>query len=266
MPFYQYRNREIQRKTCLRGFGGREFVLSAVFAAETLKEHTQTFEAGKFYVPIGSFLTRFTAKYNNGKEELGPEPTKVKIYEKAGTNADAVQTLTLAASKENKGSFTLSFGGQTTAPIKVEEEGEKPTGAEIVAALVKLSTIATSANIESPNAAKTMKEEAIKIKFIGELGNRPQPLLVVDNSGMESKESKGKITAATTTPGTTAEKIIGVYDGPEWDFWGNEASNENLDQPIPIYFQSCVFNKVLLPEYAKYGVEAEEALKTCSFV
>ena len=72
MAFNQFRNREIQRKTCLRGFGGRDFILSAVFASETLKEHTQNYEAGKFYVPIGSFLTRFVAKY----ESIEPEDRK----------------------------------------------------------------------------------------------------------------------------------------------------------------------------------------------
>lgn len=257
MPFNQTRNREIQRKTCLRGFGGREFVLSAVFAAETLKEHKQSFEAGKFFVPVGSFLTYFTAKY----EAIEPEPTKVKIFEKLGTNADAVQKLTLTG-EEIEGTFTLSYGGQTTAAIEAKE----PTGTKIIEELVKLSTIATSSNIKSTNAAKKLSEEPIAIEFIGELGNMPQPLLIVNYAGMKSKESKGKIVATTTTPGTTAEKIIGVYDGPEWDFWGNEAANENLDQPIPIYFQSCVFNKVLLPEYNKYGLLAEEALKTCSFV
>ena len=258
MPFNQYRNREIQRSTCLRGFTGRDFILSAVFAAETLKETAGLkYEAGKWYVPIGSFLTYFTAKY----EAIEPDPTKVKIYEKLGTNKDAEQKLTLTG-EEIGGTFTLSFGGQTTAAIEAKE----PKGSKIIEELVKLSTIATSANIESTNPTKKLSEEAIVIKFTGELANKPQPLLVVNYSGMTSKESKGKIVATTATAGTTAEKIIGVYDGPSIDYWGNEAANENLDEPVPIYFQSCTFDKTKLPEYTKYGLEAEEALKTCTFV
>lgn len=256
MPFNQFRNREIQRKTCLRGFAGRDSIKSCFFAAETLKEHSQNFEAGKFTVPVGSFLTYFVAKY----EAIEPDPTKVKIYEKLGTNANAVQTLT-ESGEEIGGTFTLSYGGQTTAAIKAKEV----TGTEIIEALIKLSTIATSANIKSTNAAKKISEEPIKIEFIGELGNKPQPLLVVNYSGMTSKESKGKIVAATTTPGTTAEKIMGVYDGPEWDFWGNEAGNENFNEAIPVYFHSCSFDITKLPEYTKYGLEAEEALKNCTF-
>ncbi len=81
------------------------------------------------------------------------------------------------------------------------------------------------------------------------------------------KESKGKVTAVTTTAGTTAEKIMGVYDGPDIDFWGNTAGEEglNLDQAIPVYFHSCSFNINQLPEWRKYGLLATEALKNCTF-
>lgn len=253
MPFTQFRNREIQRKTCLRGFAGRDSIKSCFFAAETLKENKQGYEAGKFFVPIGSFLTKYVSGAN-------ADPTKVKIYEKIGTNANAVQTLTLTG-EEIGGTFTLSYGGQTTAAIAAKE----PTGTKIVEELVKLSTIATSANIKCTNAAKKLSEEALKFEFVGELGNLPQPLLVVNFSGMTSKESKGKIVATTTTPGTTAEKIMGVYDGPEWDFFGNTELEQNFDEPIPVYFHSCSFNIAYLPEYTKYGLEAEEALKNCTF-
>ena len=256
MPFSTFRNREIQRKTCLRGFGGRDIIKSAWFAAETLKEHaTSGYEAGKYYVPIGSFLTYFVAEY----EGIAPEPTKVKIFEKLGTNADAVQKLTLTG-EEIGGTFTLAYGGQTTAAIAYNAKGS-----EIVTALAKLSTIATSENIECTNPTKKLGEEALSFKFIGELANKEQPLLVVNYTGLTSKESKGKIVATTTTPGTTAEKIIGVYDGPEFDFYSNEKENMNLNEPVPIYFQNCSFNIALLPEFTKYGLLAEEALKTCTF-
>jgi hypothetical protein len=258
MPWNQFRNREIQRKTCLRGFAGRDSIKSCFFAAETLKENSQNFEAGKWTVPIGSFLTYFVAKSG----EIESDPTKVKIFEKLGTNANAVQTLTLTG-EEIGGTFTLTYGGQTTAAISAKE----PTGTKIIEELVKLSTIATSENIKSTNAAKKLSEEAIKIEFIGELGNQAQPLLVVNNAGVTSKESKGKITATTTTPGTAAEKIMGVYDGPDQDFWGNTAGSEteNFDEPIPVYFHSCSFNIAFLPEFRKYGLLAEEALKNCTF-
>src|ERR1035437_8606942 len=244
MPFNQYRNREIQRASCLRGFGGRDFIRSAVFAAETIKETAGLkFEAGKWNVPIGSFLTLFTAKY----EAIEPDPTKVKLYEKLGTNANAKQTLTQTG-EEIEGTFTLTYGGQTTAAIKAKEV----TGTEIVEALVKLPNV-TSTNIKSTNPTKKISEEAIKFEFIGEQASKPQPLIVVNIAGMKSKESKGTVVMTTATAGTTAEKIIGVYDGPSIDFWGNEAANENLDEPVPVYFQSCTFDIGKLPQYPLYG-------------
>jgi hypothetical protein len=255
MPFNQFRNREIQRNTCLRGFAGRDSIKSCWFAAETLKEKKLGYEAGRFTVPVGSFLTYFVAKY----ESIEPEPTKVKIFEKLGTNANAVQTLTETGSPTG-GTFTITYGGQTTKGISY-----KATAKAIVEALVELSTIATSENIKTTNTeTKTIEEEAIKIEFKGELGNQAQPLFVVNSAGLTGGTTP-KVTPTTTTPGTTAEKIMGVYDGPEWDYWGNTAEESNFNEPIPVYFHSCSFNIEKLPEYRKYGLLAEESLKTCTF-
>lgn len=255
MPFNQFRNREIRRNTCIRGFTGREYVRSAWFAAETLKEKTQGFEAGRFTIPIGSFLTYFVAKY----ESIEPDPTKVKIYEKLGTNANAVQTLTETGSPTG-GTFTVTYGGVTSGAIKYNA-----SITEIATALVAMSTFATSENVEvTSEESKPINEKAVKVTFKGELGNQSQPLLVVNSAGLTGGASP-KVTPTTTTPGTTAEKIIGVYDGPEWDAWGNTAEETNFNEQIPIYFQNCAFDKNKLPEYKKYGLLAEEALKTCTF-
>lgn len=255
MPWNQFRNREIQRKTCLRGFAGRDSIKSCFFAAETLKEHSQNYEAGKWTVPVGSFLTYFVSKY----ESIEPDPTKVKIFEKLGTNANAKQTLTETGAPEG-GTFTVTYGGQTTGAIKYNA-----TIAEFATALVALSTIATSENVAvTSSESKPINEKAAVVEFKGELGNQAQPLVVVNSAGLTGGTAP-KVTPTTTTPGTAAEKIMGVYDGPEYDYWGNEAGNENLNQAIPVYFHSCSFNKAMLPEYTKYGLLAEEALKNCTF-
>lgn len=255
MPWNQFRNREIQRKTCLRGFAGRDSIKSCVFAAETLKEKSQNFEAGKWIIPVGSFLTYFVSKY----ESIEPDPTKVKIFEKLGTNANAKQTLTETGSPTG-GSFTATYVGQTTGAIKYNA-----SITEIAEALIKLSTIATSENIAVTSVeSKPINEKAVVIEFKGELGNQAQPLIVVNSTGLTGGTTPA-VTPTTTTPGTAAEKIMGVYDGPEWDLWGNEAGNENLNELIPVYFHSCSFNKAFLPEYTKYGLLAEEALKNCTF-
>jgi hypothetical protein len=257
MPFAQFRNREIQRKTCLRGFTGREMIKSCFFAAETLKERSQNYEAGKFTIVNGSFLTYFVAKY----ESIEPEPTKVKLFEKLGTNTNAVQTLTETGSPTG-GTFTITYGGVTSGNIKYNA-----TITEIAEALTAMSTIASGENIEvTSEESKPLNEKAAKVKFIGELGNRIQPLFVVNSTGLTGGTTP-KVTPTTTTPGSTAEKIMGVYDGPDFDFWGNTAGEEglNLDEPIPVYFHSCSFNIAQLPEYRKYGLLAEEALKNCTF-
>lgn len=255
MPWNQFRNREIRRSTCLRGFTGRDYIRSGWFAAETLKEKTQGFEAGRYTIPIGSFLTNFVSKY----ESIEPDPTKVKIFEKLGTNANAVQTLTETGSPTG-GTFTVSYGGQTTSGIKYNA-----TIAEIATALIGLSTIASSENVEvTSEESKPINEKAAKITFKGELGNEAQPLVVVNSTGLTGGTTP-KVTPTTTTPGTTAESIIGIYDGPEQDFYGNTAEEVNLNEPIPIYFQNCAFDITKLPEYKKYGLLAKSALTTCTF-
>lgn len=258
MPFNQFRNREIQRKTCLYGFAGRDAIKSCFFAAETLKTKEQTFEAGKWTIPVGSFLTYFVAKSG----EIEPDPTKVKIFEKLGTNANAVQTLTETGSPTG-GTFTLTYGGQTTAGISFEA-----TGTKIVEELIKLSTIATSENIAIKSTGSTkISAGAAEVEFKGELGNQAQPLLVANSTGLTGGTTP-KVTPTTTTPGTAAEKIMGVYDGPDIDLWGNTAgeNTENFDEAIPVYYHSCSFVKLKLPEYNKYGLLAEESLKNCTFV
>lgn len=255
MPWGVFRNREIRRSTCLRGFTGRDYVRSGWFAAETLKEKSLPYEAGRFTIPVGSLLTNFVAKY----ESIEPDPTKVKIFEKLGTNANAVQTLTETGSPTG-GTFTITYGGQTTSGIKYNA-----TIAEIATALIGLYTIASSENVEvTSEESKPINEKAAKITFKGELGNQAQPLVVVSSTGLTGGTTP-KVTPTTTTPGTTAEKIIGIYDGPEWDGYGNTAEEPNLNWQIPIYFQNCAFDKNRIPEYTKYGLLAEEALKTCTF-
>lgn len=255
MPWNIFRSREIQRNTCIRGFTGRDNIKSCFFAAETLKETKLPYEAGRFTVPVGSFLTYFVAKY----ESIEPDPTKVKIFEKLGTNANAVQTLTESGSPTG-GTFTLTYGGQTTENVKYNA-----TIAEIATALVKLSTIATSENVEvTSEESKPINEKAAKVTFKGELGNQAQPLIVVNSTGLTGGTTP-KVTAVTTTPGTAAEKIMGVYDGPEWDFMGNTAEEVNLNEPIPVYYHAVSFDITKLPEYRKYGLLAEESLKNCTF-
>lgn len=241
MPWNQFRSREVRRVTCLRGFAGRDSVKSAWFDATTLTANSE----GRYQVPIGSFLTKSTT-----------DPTKVKVFEKLGTNANAKQTLTETGAPEG-GTFTVEYGGVVSGAIKYNA-----TIAEILAALVKMSTIGSSENVAVTSAeSKPINEKAAVVEFKGELANQAQPLFVVSSAGLTGGTAP-KVTATTTTAGTTAEEIIGVFDGPDKDFWGNTISS---DEPIPVYFHACDFDITKLPQWTQYGLLAKTALSTCTF-
>lgn len=239
-----FRNREITRETCLRDFAGRDSIRSAFFDASTLPESYKE-EGGRYRLPIGLFLTKSTS-----------DPTKVKIFENLGTNTNAKQTLT-ETGEPTGGTFTVEYGGVVSGAIKFNATAE-----EIQTALIKMSTIGTSENIAVTVAeSKKLSEKPAIVEFKGELGNLPQPLFVVNSTGLTGGTTP-KVTPTTTTPGTTAEKIIGVFNGPDKDFWGNTVSK---DEPIPVYFHACTFDITKLPQWTQYGLLAEKALANCNF-
>lgn len=237
MPFNVKREREITRATCLRHFAGRESIKSGVFDATTLTE-----VGGFFQVPIGTFLTASVAS----------DPTKVKAYQALGANANDVQTVSTTGVPTG-GTFTLTFNGATTAGIKFNA-----TAAEVAAALAALSTIAAGTNVKATGGALPT---AVVVTFEGLLGNKEQPLMTANGAGLTGGATP-TATVVHTTPGTSAEKIIGVFDGPQRDFFGNSAA---ADMPIPIYYHTCAFDVSKLQNWNLYGAAAMLALPTCEF-
>jgi hypothetical protein len=217
-----YRNREIARKTCLRGFAGRDAIKNAVFDASTLTADGN----GRYYVPIGSFITASTT-----------DPTKVKI---TGTPTG--------------GTFTLTYNGVTSGAIAYNA-----SAANVLTALVAMSNFGTSSNVSTGGGA--LPGTAVTVTFQGELGNQPQPLMTANGAGLTGGTSPA-VTVTTTTAGTTAEKIIGVFDGPDRDFVG---ATVGADEPVPIYFHSCAFDITMLPGWVQYGATAVAALPNCDF-
>lgn len=237
MAFNLTRSREVARITCLRGFTGRDNVLSAVFDATTLTADGN----GRYIVPIGSFITKSTT-----------DPTKVKIYAGLGANANAVQTVTITGTPTG-GTFTLTYAGQVTAPIAFNA-----SAATVLAALIALPNIATASNVATGGGA--LPGAAVTVTFQGELGNQPIPVMTINIAGLTGGAPAGTVT--TTTPGTTAETIIGVFDGPDRDFAANTVA---ANEPTPVYYHSCVFDISKLPQWVQYGLVAQTALKTCQF-
>lgn len=249
----QYRAREIARVTCLRAFAGRASIMSGVFDATTLTAATLNPPAqyvtiwnaagtSQFMVPVGSFLTKSTT-----------DPTKVKVYTGAGTNANDVQTVSITGTPTG-GTFTLTFNGQTTAGI-----AQNATAANVITALTALPNIGAAANIAGTGGG--LPGTPVVLTFGGLLGNQPQNLMTANGAGLTGGTTPA-VTVTHTTPGTSAEKIIGVFDGPDQDFFGNASGD---DVPIPIYFHSCSFDITKLQNWAAFGAAAETALNSCTF-
>lgn len=231
------RQRVISRDTCIIGFTGVNYVGSYVFDATTLTADSNGF----YYIPAFSFIT----------PSVSNDPTKVKVYQGLGSNVNAVQTLT-ASGTVSGGTFTLTYNGQTTAPIAFNA-----SAAAIQAALVLLSNIGSTANVACAGGA--LPGTPVTVTFQGLLGNQPQPLMTVTSSLTGTTPA---LTPTTTTTGQTAEHIIGVFDQLEYDFFGNGVADNEV---IPVYTSYTIFDNTKLNNWLSYSALAIAALPTCEF-
>lgn len=249
-----YRTREIARQTCIRGFTGRQIIKSGVFDASTLTPVTFTPPAQYsaiygsslqavtgFVVPIGSFLTKSTG-----------DPTKVKVYQGLGVNQNDVQTVSITGSPTG-GTFTLTFNGQTTTAIPFNA-----SAAVVAAALAALSNVG-GGNVSASGGPEP--GTPVVVTFIGLLGNVVQPAMTANSGGLTGGSSP-TATVTHTTPGTTGESIIGVFDGPDRDYFNNTVA---ADEPVPIYFHSVSFDVSKLQNWQAFGEAAIVALPSCTF-
>ena len=231
------RQRIIDRSSCILGFTGNALVLSMVFDATSLSPDSNGF----YYVPAFSFVTPAVAT----------DPTKIKVYQGLGSNVNAVQTITVTGTPTG-GTFTLTYAGQTTAPIAYNA-----SAATVQAALAALTNIAAG-NVACAGGA--LPGAAVTATFQGLLGNEPQPLMTAVSS--LTGGTAPAVTVATTTVGQTAEHIVGVFDNLEYDFFGNAVGD---DEPVPIYADWTTFDTTKLQNWLAYGATARSALPNCSF-
>jgi hypothetical protein len=239
MPASQItRQRVVGRDTCIVGFTGTQYVKSMVFDATTLSPDSNGF----YYVPAFSFVTPSVAN----------DPTKIKVYQGLGTNVNAVQTVTITGAPTG-GTFTLTYSGQTTAAIPYNA-----TAAQVQAALVALSNIASAANVLGGGGA--LPATPVTVTFQSLLGNLPQAVMTA--AGSFTGGTTPAVSVATTTAGQTAEHIVGVFDNLEYDFFGNAV---NDDEPVPIYDQFTAFDTAKLKNWLAYGATARAALPNCTF-
>lgn len=117
-------------------------------------------------------------------------PLGVNGYLPVGTKADAIQTVTITGSPAG-GTFTLSFGGQTTTGIAYNAA---PTAVQ--SALAALSTIGTG-NVTVTGSAGG----PYTVTFKGALGNRQIPAMTASSSGLTGGTSP-TVTVAVVNSGS----------------------------------------------------------------
>jgi hypothetical protein len=254
-PLQQFlRTREIPRITCLRGFAGRQSIKSAVFDASTLTLVTlpqpvqyqniwgDFLESVQVYnLPVGTFL---------GESEN--DITKVAAYTGWGSNADDEQTVSITGTPTG-GTFTLTFNGQTTAGIAYDA-----SAATVAAAVGALS------NVGTPNIAGTggaLPGTPVVLTFQGLLADAAQTVMTANSAGLTGGTSP-TVSVAHTQTGTFAQHILGVFDGPDRDFFYNVVG---ADEAVPLYWHDCVFDISKLQNWLQYGATAITDLPTCRF-
>lgn len=116
-----------------------------------------------------------------------------------GTNA--IQTLTVGA--VSAGTFTCTFDGKTTAAISWNSTNATLVG-NIDSALEALATVGTGGVTVTAGTIVNGANGTITVTFTGNRAKQPVPLMTVNSTGLTG----GTITAATTTPGVTADGRI----------------------------------------------------------
>jgi hypothetical protein len=135
----------------------------------------------------------------------GPEAGKIGPYQGGGTNE--VQTLTKVGTISG-GTFTITFNGQTTAPIQWNA-----TAADVQAALIALSNVGVG---EVAVTGGPINTAPFVITFQFGSGGADEPQVTVDTTLLTG--TTPGITPATQTPGTpgaadgrqTAANIVGL--------------------------------------------------------
>ena len=232
------RQRVISRQTPIIDFTGIASIRSCVFDATTLSADG----FGRFTLLSGTILTKSSS-----------DPTKVKAYAGLGSNVNEQQTVTITGTPTG-GTFTLTFGGQTTAAIPYND-----TAAQVLAALELTSSIGQG-NMSSTGGP--LPGTAVVVTFINELGSKAQAAMTANAAALTGGTTPA-VAVTRSTPGTTGEAIYGIYAGPDKDFWGSATAD---DEAIPVHNGYTVFDTTLIQNWGEYGELVIQALPLCQFV
>lgn len=131
------------------------------------------------------------------------------LAEQYGT--DEVQTITLATTNSDLGgTYTLTFGGQTTSAINYNA-----TAAQVQTALQGLSSIGAN-NVTVTGTTPTQSAGGVlTVTFVNALGATNVAQITADGSSLTG--TNASITPATTTPGTAGTHLWYAWDSTQTD-------------------------------------------------
>jgi len=130
------------------------------------------------------------------------EGNRVASFQRDGTTGQDEMQEVGVANTVTGGTFTLEFGGQSTAPITVVPSEAKPSNAELRTALESLSTIGVG-NVTVEEGAHGLRTH--RVVFTGSLASQDVAVLKADSSGL----SGGSVFVEPGIQGFASTGLIG---------------------------------------------------------
>jgi hypothetical protein len=149
---------------------------------------------------LGLLLPACIALGQSG-ENLQPFRNMYAAATAPSNGTSAIQTLTVGA--VSAGTFTITFDNKTTASIAWNGTNATLVG-NIDTALEALPTIGTGGVTTAAGTIVNGANGTITVTFTGNRSKQPVPTMTTVSTGLTG----GTITAATTTPGVTADGRI----------------------------------------------------------
>lgn len=179
------------------------------------------------------------------------DDTQYERYTAAGA-VNEVQTITITGTPTG-GTFTLTFKGQTTAPIAYNA-----SAATVDTAFELLSTVGAGGVTTGGGAGPATPWT---LTFTGALAGANQPLVTANGAALTGGTAP-TITVVQTTEGGIAQAVAGIlYDTVEF-----ADGTDFSDEPVAFLRRNVSFDKTKIVDYATYTAQLAAALTTCEFI
>lgn len=168
----------------------------------------------------------------------------------SGSSANEVQTATVTGSPTG-GTFTLTFGGETTNPIAYNA-----AAATVQAELLDFDVFNPGDLTVTGSAGGPYT-----VTFGGDFAATDVDALTASGAGLTGGTTPD-VTIATSTAGTGGQFTIAGILGTDQKFADGTAAS---DKPADMFFHGCVFRADRIVDYGTYGATVRSALNTCKF-